>query len=265
MFWLDSIPQGDIEGIDTQLHTVTREFPGAGMQFENSHDGRWLFIVTTGTSGNNVFDVRSTTTGQIVAQMPLPHGSGVLTKVSPDGKTVYLVGEGTTPLPLTTFTSSNVDVIDVSNPVQPRFVKSIRAGSFPLDAVFTPDGRQMWTANSGDGTISVVDLASNKVVHTISTGRYISGLGFYGDTAYLVQSPYPIPPTYPTSLFLGIADVIPGAATAPESGSTSSRPGIDPPGEIAIYDRTTYQPLNQPTIALPSESFGIETVMVPSS
>jgi YVTN family beta-propeller protein len=33
----------------------------------------------------------------------------------------------------------------------------------------TPDRKQLWTANSGDGTISIIDLASKKVIETIAT------------------------------------------------------------------------------------------------
>jgi YVTN family beta-propeller protein len=34
----------------------------------------------------------------------------------------------------------------------------------------SPDGRQLWTASAGDGTIAVIDLAARKVVATIDAG-----------------------------------------------------------------------------------------------
>jgi hypothetical protein len=118
--------------------------------------------------------------------------------------------------------------------------------------------------NSGDGTISVIDVHSDRLVRTISTGRFITYVGFYRNKAYVMQSPYAIPPNYATSFVTAIPYVIPGAATAPESGSTTWRPGIDPPGEMAVYDRTTYRLMDMPTIPLPSEAFVAETVMVPT-
>jgi YVTN family beta-propeller protein len=259
-FWMDSIPQGDIEAISTRQHKVTKEFAGAGEQFANSFNGRWIFVFNNGE-----FQVLSTRNGQVVAEIPLSHGEGVLTLVSPDDKTVYLIGDSADGKPLDTVTSSLVDVIDVSNPLHPRFVKSITTGSFALEAAITPDGRQLWVANAGDGTVSVIDLATNQVVHTISTGRYICGLGFYANRAYIVQSPSTVPPTYATAYQLAIPGVIPGAESAPETGSTTWRPGIDPPGEIAVYSATTYQPLDLPTIPLPSEAFNVATVLVPTS
>ena len=34
----------------------------------------------------------------------------------------------------------------------------------------SPDGKEIWTAHSGDGRISVIDVATKKVVHTIDAG-----------------------------------------------------------------------------------------------
>jgi serine/threonine-protein kinase len=36
--------------------------------------------------------------------------------------------------------------------------------------VYAPDGRHLFTANSGDGTVSVVDTATNAVTARIRTG-----------------------------------------------------------------------------------------------
>ena len=258
-FWLDSIPQGDIEAVSVPQHKVTKVFDGAGEQFANSLNGCWIFVFTDGE-----FRVLSTTTGKIVAEIPIAHGGGTLTMVSPDGKTVYLVGDSANGKQLGTVKSSLVDVIDVSNPQHPRYVKSITTGSFALEAAITPDGRQLWVVNAGDGTVSVIDIATNRVVHTISTGRYISGLGFFAGRAYIVQSPSSAHPTFASAYQLAINGVIKGAETAPLTGSTKWRPGIDPPGEIAVYNAKTYQPLDLPPIPLPSESFNIATVMVPA-
>jgi YVTN family beta-propeller protein len=52
---------------------------------------------------------------------------------------------------------------DVSRWKQTR----IAVGKGPEGFAVTPDGRELWAANSHDGTISVVDLASRKVVQTL--------------------------------------------------------------------------------------------------
>jgi YVTN family beta-propeller protein len=257
--WLDDLPQGDIEGIDTHTNKVAKFYPGVGGLFANSLDGRWLFVDNGAT-----FEVRNAADGAAVAQTTLPHNGSIAVQMAPDDKTAYVVGSADNSLPVGSYTSSFVEVVDVRVPGRPRWVKSIPIGSFPLIASFTLDRRQLWVPNAGDGTISVIDLALNQVVHTISTGRYITYVGHYGSKAYVMQSPFPIPPNYATSFIIAIPYVIPGAATAPRSGSTTWRPGIDPPEEMAVYDRTTYRPTNEPTIPLPSEAFVTETVMVPS-
>jgi YVTN family beta-propeller protein len=260
MLWLDDLPQGDIEGIDTKLNKVTKFYGGVGGLFANSRDGRRLFI-----DSGSTFSVREAATGKVRAQISLPHNGSIAVQVSPDGNWAYVVGSAESSLPVASYTHSFVEVVDVHDSDRPRFVKSIRIGSFPLISSFTPDHRQLWVPNAGDGTISVIDLGTNRLVHTIRTGRYLTYVGFYRNKAYVMQSPNRIPPTYATSFAIAIPDVIPGAATAPKSGSTKYRPGIDPPGEIALYDRATYQPLKQPALSLPSEAFVAETVLVPPS
>jgi YVTN family beta-propeller protein len=259
MLWLDDLPQGDIEGIDTRTNTVTRFYQGVGGLFANSLDGKRLYV-----DNGSTFEVLDAADGTVLAQTTLPHNGSIAVQMAPNDKTAYVVGATDNSVPVGSFTSSFVEVVDVHDPLRPRWVKSLTIGSFPLISSFTPDRRQLWVPNAGDGTISVIDLASNEVVHTISTGRYITYVGFAGNKAYVMQSPYPLPPNYATSFVTAIPYVIPGAATAPESGSPSWRPGIDPPGEMAVYDRTTYRPMGSPAIPLPSEAFVSETVLVPS-
>src|SRR5438105_2966233 len=52
--WLDDLPQGDIEGIDTHTNKVAKFYPGVGGLFANSLDGRWLFVDNGAT-----FEVRN--------------------------------------------------------------------------------------------------------------------------------------------------------------------------------------------------------------
>jgi YVTN family beta-propeller protein len=178
----------------------------------------------------------------------------------------YVVGSAPIPAPFSeggTVAYSYVEVVDVHDAQHPRFVRSVRTGPFPEIGTFTPDARQLWVPNSGDGTITVIDLQTNRVVHTISTGRYITFVNFYSNRAYVMRSPNPVPPTYASAMFLTAAAVVPGALLTPPSGSSSYRPGIDPPGELAVYDRLSYRPLGLPPLPLPSEAFVSETVMAP--
>ena len=50
---------------------------------------------------------------------------------------------------------------------------NISVGKGPEGGDLSPDGREYWAANSGDGSISIVDVAAKKVVQTLNvqTGR----------------------------------------------------------------------------------------------
>ena len=50
---------------------------------------------------------------------------------------------------------------------------NISVGKGPEGGDISPDGREYWAANSGDGSISIVDIAAKKVVQTLNvqTGR----------------------------------------------------------------------------------------------
>ena len=43
----------------------------------------------------------------------------------------------------------------------------IRVGKGPEGFDISPDGKELWAANSGDGTVSIIDLTGRKVVETI--------------------------------------------------------------------------------------------------
>lgn len=46
----------------------------------------------------------------------------------------------------------------------------VRVGAGPEGLDLTPDGRELWTAHSRDGGVSVLDVATKKVVHTLDAG-----------------------------------------------------------------------------------------------
>jgi DNA-binding beta-propeller fold protein YncE len=68
--------------------------------------------------------------------------------LSPDGKTLVASGE----------LSAEVLVFDVTNPLQPKFVRSFIVEAQPFDPIFTPDGRYVVVGNKAANAISVIDL-----------------------------------------------------------------------------------------------------------
>lgn len=67
--------------------------------------------------------------------------------VSPDGRALVGTGE----------MSGRLLVYDLSDPLRPALVKQLEVGSRPWHPVFTPDGREVWFANKGANTVTVVD------------------------------------------------------------------------------------------------------------
>ena len=73
--------------------------------------------------------------------------------LSPDGKTLVASGE----------LSAEVLVFDVTDRLNPKFVRSYGVDAQPFDPVFTPDGRYVVLGNKAANTISVIDLQKYQV------------------------------------------------------------------------------------------------------
>ena len=164
-----------IEGtpFDYQLNTVTC--------FPNS---------AKGTDGSYAHDC-----GHTVGSNPTSYPLGIA--VSPDGKTAYSVLDVNNTL-------AKID-LSAATPIEGA---QIRVGNVPHSVVISPDGQTAYVSNeagriakAGDfqlysdgtpvvadnpigatstGTVSVVDLATFRVTHTISTGLHPTGMAFWG-------------------------------------------------------------------------------------
>ena len=69
-----------------------------------------------------------------------------------------------------------VNVYDVSDPAQPRFLQTIPAAPGAHHLVFSPDEKYLFVQNSllnlpgmDDGSITVIDVAQGKAIHSINT------------------------------------------------------------------------------------------------
>ena len=73
--------------------------------------------------------------------------------LSPDGKTLVASGE----------LSAELLIFDVSNAMQPKFVRAYTVEAQPFDPIFTPDGRYVIVGNKAANAISLVDLQKHDV------------------------------------------------------------------------------------------------------
>jgi YVTN family beta-propeller protein len=84
---------------------------------------------------------------------------------SPDGKW------------LLTMAGSSISIFDGANLHAPQ--RTLKVGASPMGIGFSPDGKTALVANHGDGTVSVVDIATATVTKTFKAGTGIETLTYY--------------------------------------------------------------------------------------
>ncbi|MBD0369355.1 MAG: YncE family protein [Pyrinomonadaceae bacterium] len=90
--------------------------------------------------------------------------------VTPDGRRAYTAN----------IVSDTVTQIDFTLPV-PQQVTQIQVGKQPEGIDVSPDGREVWVGQNGDGQISIIDTGTNKVKETIKVGEVPIRLKFAPD------------------------------------------------------------------------------------
>lgn len=110
-----------------------------------------------GNFQDNTVSVIDTGAGAVVATVPVapgPHGMSV----SPDGRWVYVSGDG----------SSTLDVIDTATD---RVARSIEVGKAPHGVALTPGGGLLLVAINGEDRIAFVDTATQAVIATVGVPK----------------------------------------------------------------------------------------------
>ena len=81
--------------------------------------------------------------------------------IMPDGKRAYTAN----------IASDTVTAIELNAPPGPKQITQIGVGKQPEAIDISPDGRELWVGQNGDGSISIIDTATNKVKETIKVGE----------------------------------------------------------------------------------------------
>lgn len=70
-----------------------------------------------------------------------------------------------------------------------RVIKILKVGEAPWRTYASPDGRFMMVPNSGDETISIIDVTTQEVVTTLQGGAGMTGVDFTqgGKKAYVIS------------------------------------------------------------------------------
>ena len=190
-------------------------------EIELSSDGQLAFVSNYGASasGNtlSVFDVKARKEQKRVdlAELRRPHGltfsnghlyftseeSRRIARYEPvnqrvdwtfstgqDGTHMVLASPDGTKLFTSNMGSNSISVIE-RGPAEEWQQTLIGVGAGPEGLDLSPDGRELWSAHSRDGGISIIDVASRKVIHTFDANTKRSNrLKFTPDGQFVLVS-----------------------------------------------------------------------------
>ncbi len=145
-------------------------------------NGKYVFVTN---NSDNTVSVISTATHSAVGP-PIGVGNdpaGVV--ITPDGRFAYVANNGSGAV-----NSNTVSVIDIATDT---VVGSVTVGNKPLGIDVTPDGKYVYVTNSNDGTVSVINTATNTVLGApIAVGSFPIAFGFFVGPNIIVAQGGPI-------------------------------------------------------------------------
>jgi YVTN family beta-propeller protein len=137
---------------DTVVNTIT---VGGSPQFiAISPNGAYVYVPN---SVGYTVSVISTATNTVVNTITIS-GTGCGVAVSPNGAYVYVTNEYVAPLYTV---GAKVSVISAATNT---VVGIIAVGNVPYNVAFTPNGAYAYVMNNGDGTVTVINAATNAAV-----------------------------------------------------------------------------------------------------
>jgi YVTN family beta-propeller protein len=166
--WVTNYIGSTISVIDTTTDTLvgspistgTNMGPDA-MAF--TPDGTRAYVSNFGPYGPGNLALIDVASGSVLSTIPTPKPTGI--QVTPDGSHV-LVGD-------------NMSAVQVLDTTTNTFGTAIPVGNKPLYIALTPDGTSAYVTNLNSDTVSVIDLASLTVVHTIAVGNQPEGFNAF--------------------------------------------------------------------------------------
>ncbi|HJR68448.1 MAG TPA: hypothetical protein VKA43_00225 [Gammaproteobacteria bacterium] len=176
--WLAVLPDGskayvankDDKLFVTVLDLATREqvgripMPRGTQGITASPDGRRIIAMDLGAPEIAVID---TATDAVLDRIALAGTTDRAYKAyySPDGKW------------LLTMAGSTISLFDAADLRAPQ--RTVKVGASPMGIAFSADGKTALVANHGDGTVSVIDIATAEVTTTFEAGTGIETLTYY--------------------------------------------------------------------------------------
>lgn len=184
-------PDGDsISVIDMVSLTKVKTIPGfvEPLNVTFSSDGSKAYVGNYGAHWVGVIDVRR---HELLKKIQIAEVPGIakldpqkylgeikginIAAPSNDGRLLYAA-------------DSDLGVVGVIDSREDKVIKVIRVGKDPWRIYLSHDGKYGITPNNGDETISIIDLAANKVAATLEAGPDMTGVNFAGGKAFVISS-----------------------------------------------------------------------------
>jgi YVTN family beta-propeller protein len=202
--------------LDRKILVVDPEAGRVAGAIDHEGSGHWLAVLPDGSKAyvankndKPFVSVLDLAAGKQIGAVPMPRGTQGIA-ASPDGKRVIAMDferpeiavidtatdavverialAGTTEPAykayfspdgkwLMTMAGSTIGIFDAANPRAPQ--RTLTVGASPMGIGFSADGKTALVANHGDGTISVVDIATAAVTRTFKAGTGVETLTYY--------------------------------------------------------------------------------------
>ncbi len=78
-----------------------------------------------------------------------------------------------------TWLTASPATISVISFARDRVIATWHVGGSPDMLQVSPDGSQLWASNRFNGTVSVIDTHTGRLIHTITVGSSPHGLAFF--------------------------------------------------------------------------------------
>ncbi len=184
-------PEGDsITVIDMQSLKAIKTIEGLAepLNITFTPDGSKAYIGNYGAHWVGVVDV---TRHELIKKIQIDAVPGVA-KLDPAKYLTEIKGIfNATPTPDGRFlyaADGDLGVVGVIDTREDKVVKVIRVGPDPWRLYMSHDGKYGITANNGDSTISIIDIAKNTVAATYETGPDLTGINFAAGKAFVISS-----------------------------------------------------------------------------
>src|SRR5262247_802108 len=184
-------PEGDsISVIDMVSLTKIKTIPGLVEPLNVTFlpDGSKAYVGNYGAHWVGVIDVRRHELLKKIQVAPVPgiarldpekylgEIKGInIAQISNDGKLLYAA-------------DTDLGVVGIIDPREDKVIKQIRVGKDPWRIYMSHDGKYAITPNNGDETISIIDLAAQKVAATLEAGPNMTGVNFAAGKAFVISS-----------------------------------------------------------------------------